>query len=189
MKSTHCRSPTVTCLISPPRHSSLAVGRCAACSSVRSRTVYRKKFRCLAKVSSRSARSPVRLCSDVLMGSRLPGVGRQTVELSTDSSASDDRRGVPPRRYHQPGDDAGQGHPVLASEPERHEHGRHDVSDDADRAQRVDLVDHSAGARQPRDQRREEHRAAVQHQPKYPMPATTASAADMGTRRAAAARR
>jgi len=44
------------------------------------------------------------------MGSVLPGVGRQTVELSTDSSASDDRRGVPPRRYHQSGDDAGQDH-------------------------------------------------------------------------------
>jgi len=42
------------------------------------------------------------------MGSHLPGVGRQTVELSTDSSAFDDRRGGPPRRYHQPGDDAGQ---------------------------------------------------------------------------------
>jgi hypothetical protein len=39
MKVIHPRSVAATCLIRPPRHSSLAVLRLAACSSVRPRTV------------------------------------------------------------------------------------------------------------------------------------------------------
>ncbi|CAM5662987.1 hypothetical protein SAURM35S_07366 [Streptomyces aurantiogriseus] len=59
MKSTQFRSTDVTCLIRPPRHNALAVVRCPTCSSVRSRVVKRRKYRCLASASSRSARSPV----------------------------------------------------------------------------------------------------------------------------------
>ncbi len=53
------RSVSVTCLMMPPTDSSLAVLRCAACSSVRSRAVNRRKWRCFASAASRSARSPV----------------------------------------------------------------------------------------------------------------------------------
>ncbi|CAM5700172.1 hypothetical protein SALBM311S_02532 [Streptomyces alboniger] len=59
MKSAQFRSTDVTCLIRPPRHSSLAVVRCPACSSVRSRVVKRRKRRLWARASSRSVRSSV----------------------------------------------------------------------------------------------------------------------------------
>src|SRR5215472_5715979 len=62
MNSVHCRSVAATCLISPPRHNSLTVVRCAACSSVSPRVVSLRKWRCLASEASRSARSPVRAC-------------------------------------------------------------------------------------------------------------------------------
>src|SRR5580693_3403390 len=61
MKPAQFRSTAVTCLIRPPRVSSLAVVRCRACSSVRSRVVNRRKCLALASVASTSARSPVRV--------------------------------------------------------------------------------------------------------------------------------
>src|SRR5438128_2017354 len=63
MKLIHCRSVCATCLMRPPRHSSLAVVRCPACSSVRPQVVWRRKYRCLASVCSRSARSLVAIWS------------------------------------------------------------------------------------------------------------------------------
>src|ERR1035437_5166175 len=57
MKFTQPCSAAVTCLIRPPRHSSLTVVRCLAWSSVRPRVVKRRKSRFLARVASRSARS------------------------------------------------------------------------------------------------------------------------------------
>ncbi len=47
MNRAHRRSVIDTCLIRPPRHNSLAVGRTASCSSVNPRTVCRRKYRCL----------------------------------------------------------------------------------------------------------------------------------------------
>src|SRR5215469_760081 len=55
------RSTAVTCLIRPPRVSSLTVVRCRACSSVRSRVVNRSQCLALPSITSRSARSPVRV--------------------------------------------------------------------------------------------------------------------------------
>ena len=57
MKFTQPCSAAVTCLIRPPRHSSLTVVRCRACSSVRPLAVKRRKWRFLARAASRSARS------------------------------------------------------------------------------------------------------------------------------------
>ena len=56
----------------PPRVSSLPVVRFAACSSVRPRTVKRRKPRCFASVSSRSLRSCAMIFSDVVMPHRKP---------------------------------------------------------------------------------------------------------------------
>ena len=64
MKSTQPDSVEATCLISPPRVSSLAVGDSRACSSVRPSTVCRRKKRCARRVSRMSARSPVALPLD-----------------------------------------------------------------------------------------------------------------------------
>lgn len=61
MKAAQFRSTRVTCLISPPMVSSLAVLRSDACSVVSSRAVNRRKKRALVRQSSRSARSPVRV--------------------------------------------------------------------------------------------------------------------------------
>jgi hypothetical protein len=58
MKSTQPRSQKLTCLISPASVSSLTVVRPVADSSSSPSTVCRRKNRCLARVSSRSARSP-----------------------------------------------------------------------------------------------------------------------------------
>ena len=49
--------PAATCLMIPPRHSSLTVGVIRACSSVRPPTVTRRNSRCLARESWRSRRS------------------------------------------------------------------------------------------------------------------------------------
>src|SRR5690606_20283891 len=73
-KAAHFRSIWVTCLISPPRVSSLAVVRVAACSSVSSRTVHRRTQRALASPSSRSARSPVAAGAAVPAGAVVVGV-------------------------------------------------------------------------------------------------------------------
>ncbi len=62
MKRAHSFSVLATCLIRPPRVSSLIVERVRACSSDRPWTVTRNSPRCLWSTSRRSARSPVRDC-------------------------------------------------------------------------------------------------------------------------------
>src|SRR4051794_40702036 len=59
MNSCHDCSIWLTCLTRPPRQSALAVGRRRACSSLRPCTVWRRNPRCLARVSRKSARSPL----------------------------------------------------------------------------------------------------------------------------------
>ena len=68
------RSTSVTCLINPPRVSSLTVVRARACSSVRSLLVYRRNCRCWASIASRSLRSASSSVAARAMGS-IPSSG------------------------------------------------------------------------------------------------------------------